>query len=468
MMIVCTQDEVVGLEVLAEQQRHLRGHAADRGDAVLDDAGERVGGPPPAEHVGGRAEAQVPGQLRHEPDVGELRAGQHRGGVGGRVAPGVGDVDAGDRGQLPLAEPRALGQARGAGGEHQRDVALGVVGRRRRRGCPGGASASSWSRVVRGRARGRRPRRRACLLVLGQPRVHPGGDGADLGGGGVGDHVAAVRRQPEEDHVARAPPRRPAARRPPRRSAGRGRRRRARLPSGSTNAGRSPKRARRRPDGGGEGHRTVFGARCAGPELNTVWPSASASSLMARLRNVLPTSMAWPRDTSRAVQSVRRRGLHRGGRLRRDRRRDAVGGGLQLARRGDLGDQADLEGPGGADALVVAHQGHPQHLAERHAVQHLDRLEHGRHPVGDVRVEERGVLGGDDDVDLAEQVEGAAAGHAVHGGHHRLPALVGPGPEAAAGVDVGERVERVLDAALVGRAPRRGRCRCRRPSRRRR
>ena len=221
------------------------------------------------------------------------------------------------------------------------------------------------------------------------------------------------------------------------------------MPSGSTNAARSPKRA--------AAARTVA-ARVTGsrgsmrcPELNTAWPSASASSLMARLRNVLPTSMAWPRGHLAGHPERAQRGLHRRGRLRRDGGRDAVGGGLQLARRGDLGDQADLEGAGGADALVVADQRHPQHLAERHAVQHLDRLEHRRHAVGDVRVEERGVLGGDDDVDLAEQVERAAAGHAVHGRHHRLPALVGARAEAAAGVDVGERVERVLEAALVGR-----------------
>ena len=65
--------------------------------------------------------------------------------------------------------------------------------------------------------------------------------------------------------------------------------------------------------------------------------------------------------------------------------------------------------------------------------QHLDRLERGGHAVGDVRIEERRVVGGDDELDLAEHVERAAARHAVHGGDDRLPAVAALGSDVAAG-----------------------------------
>ena len=188
---------------------------------------------------------------------------------------------------------------------------------------------------------------------------------------------------------------------------------------------------------------------------------------MARLRNVLPRSSICARVSSRAAHSVRRLACTAAGGC------DAMAAAIRWAAarssasRHHLGDEADLEGPCRADALVVAEQGHAHDLAERHAVEHQRRLEHGRHAVGDVRVEERGVVGGHDDVGLAEQVEGAAAGHAVHRRDHRLPALVAAWAEPAAGVDVGERIERVLDA-VRRRAPRRGRCPCRTPCRRRR
>ena len=58
---------------------------------------------------------------------------------------------------------------------------------------------------------------------------------------------------------------------------------------------------------------------------------------------------------------------------------------------------------------------------ERHDPRHVDRLERRGHPVGDVRVEERRVLGRDDELGLAEHVERAAARHAVDRGDDRLP-----------------------------------------------
>ncbi len=99
---------------------------------------------------------------------------------------------------------------------------------------------------------------------------------------------------------------------------------------------------------------------------------------------------------------------------------------------------------------MVAEEGHPHDLAEGHAVQHERRLEHSRHAVRHVRVEEGGVVGGDEDVRLAEQVEGAPAGHAVDGGDHRLPAVVAARSEPAARIRIGQGVEAVLDP-LVGR-----------------
>jgi hypothetical protein len=64
-------------------------------------------------------------------------------------------------------------------------------------------------------------------------------------------------------------------------------------------------------------------------------------------------------------------------------------------------------GPASAHPLVHAGQREAQHLADRHPLQQHHRLVDRAQAVADVRVEERGVLGGDDDVDLAEQVKGA-------------------------------------------------------------
>ena len=55
--------------------------------------------------------------------------------------------------------------------------------------------------------------------------------------------------------------------------------------------------------------------------------------------------------------------------------------------------------------------------------EHLDGLEGGGHAVGDVRVEEGRVVGGDDELDLAEHVERAAARHALHRRDDGLPAV---------------------------------------------
>ena len=79
-------------------------------------------------------------------------------------------------------------------------------------------------------------------------------------------------------------------------------------------------------------------------------------------------------------------------------------------------------------------EGEAHDLLEGHLVQQVDGLECRRHAVGDVRVEEGGMFGGDDEVHLAEDVERPPTGHAVDGGDDRLPQVVGLGADALAGI----------------------------------
>jgi len=66
-----------------------------------------------------------------------------------------------------------------------------------------------------------------------------------------------------------------------------------------------------------------------------------------------------------------------------------------------------------------------------------------------VGVEEGGVLGGEDHVGLAQEVERPSAGHAVDGGDHRLPEALALGAEQLARVLVGEHVVAELDLGAV-------------------
>jgi hypothetical protein len=125
-------------------------------------------------------------------------------------------------------------------------------------------------------------------------------------------------------------------------------------------------------------------------------------------------------------------------------------GGVEKLSAGDhLAHQADAQCGGGRQALVGAHQGHAHDLAERHASPEQDRLEGGRHGVGHVRIEERGLLGRDHHVALTEQVKGAAAGHAVDRGHDRFPQVLGLGPDPLTGVLVGEGIELGVDGDVT-------------------
>ena len=129
MTMVLTDAEVVVVEAgHPQQQGELGGHAADAGHVVVGDETQHVSGAPAVEEVEGRADPEVPRQLGHEADVGELGARQHGSPAVGAVA----DVGSGHGRQLALAEHGPAGRAGGARGEddgHQ-PVGVGLQGRR--------------------------------------------------------------------------------------------------------------------------------------------------------------------------------------------------------------------------------------------------------------------------------------------------------------------------------------------------
>ena len=161
------------------------------------------------------------------------------------------------------------------------------------------------------------------------------------------------------------------------------------------------------------------------PPLAKVFcPSRSESGSLPTLISTLPKSSAFFARRVASHPERPHRALHRDGRLRGDRGGDAGGRRRQFGVGHDFGDETDLVRPLRRNPLVRAHQGDAHDLVERHLLQHVHRLEARRHAVRDVRVEERGRLGGDDELDLAEHVERAAAGHPVDRGDHRLPQVV--------------------------------------------
>ena len=133
--------------------------------------------------------------------------------------------------------------------------------------------------------------------------------------------------------------------------------------------------------------------------------------------------MPWWRDTSSPVHSARHRALDCDRGCISDDTCGPAGALSKLLAGGDLGDETDLACPLRGHPLVGAEQRHAHDFMERHLGEHLDRFEGRRHAVGDVRIEERGVFGGDDELDLAQHVEGTAARHSLHRGDHWLPAV---------------------------------------------
>jgi hypothetical protein len=108
-------------------------------------------------------------------------------------------------------------------------------------------------------------------------------------------------------------------------------------------------------------------------------------------------------------------GPYRSRQVGRDDPGELGGAGTQVGPAHDLGDQPDLAGPRRRHPLVETQERHPQHLAERNPPRQPDRERRGQ-PVADVRVEERRVVGADDDVRLVHPVERAPGHHAVQRG----------------------------------------------------
>lgn len=118
------------------------------------------------------------------------------------------------------------------------------------------------------------------------------------------------------------------------------------------------------------------------------------------------------------------RPLHRLRRVRRDHARRPHRRRHRASGRRHLADQPGLIGTAGRHPFGRTHQGHPGHLPERHPLRHVDRLVRADHAVRRMGVEEGRLLGCDDELRLAQQIERPAARHPLHGGDHRLPQVV--------------------------------------------
>ncbi len=118
------------------------------------------------------------------------------------------------------------------------------------------------------------------------------------------------------------------------------------------------------------------------------------------------------------------RPLHRLRRIRRDHARRPHRRRHRATGRCHLADQPGFVGTAGRHSFGRTHQGHPGHLPERHPLRHVDRLVRADHAVRRMRVEEGRLLGRDDELRLAQQIERPTARHPLHGGDHRLPQVV--------------------------------------------
>ena len=71
-----------GFVPLSANPRYQRGDPTHRRHARCRDGAQRRSRPPPPQHVDASTTREVPGQLRHESDVAELRGRQHRADIG--------------------------------------------------------------------------------------------------------------------------------------------------------------------------------------------------------------------------------------------------------------------------------------------------------------------------------------------------------------------------------------------------
>jgi hypothetical protein len=116
----------------------------------------------------------------------------------------------------------------------------------------------------------------------------------------------------------------------------------------------------------------------------------------------------------------------------------------------NLRDEPDLQCTRRREPFGTTEQGQAEHFAQRHAPQEMQRLVHGGHAEGDVRIEEGGVVGGDDDVGFTEQVGRSPAGDPVDGSDDRLPEAGRLRSEEFPDIltDVGARVRDELAAGI--------------------
>jgi hypothetical protein len=191
---------------------------------VALDQVEHVRRPPPVQQVRGRPGPELPRQLRHEADVGELGAGDHV----RAAAPAVADVALGHRVEAPVGEDGTLGCARGPGGQHDGDVPVRIFGKVGQSGALTGARAEVGQDVAPIRRRSDpnhhgvrlvdRPARwrehdvgaddlqGAAPFGIGEPGVDPGGDGPEPRQGQVGHDVGRIGGNRQRRHGARADP----------------------------------------------------------------------------------------------------------------------------------------------------------------------------------------------------------------------------------------------------------------------
>jgi hypothetical protein len=108
-----------------------------------------------------------------------------------------------------------------------------------------------------------------------------------------------------------------------------------------------------------------------------------------------------------------------------------------------LGDQADAERGVRRHSLVVPAERDPERLGQADSPHEADRLDRGDQTERDVRIEERRVVGTDDDVGLVQEVEGACGADALHRTDDRLPHLLPLRAEQLARVLVVPHVERL-------------------------
>ena len=128
-------------------------------------------------------------------------------------------------------------------------------------------------------------------------------------------------------------------------------------------------------------------------------------------------SLGHPRADDRrleAADDVTRR-AHRGRRVRGDRRRDFVRALEQAVVRHHFGHETELQCPMRVPALAPPREREEGERVQRDPQRERHGLDAAHLTDAHVRVDEPGVLVGDDDVGVGHEVQAASGAHAVHG-----------------------------------------------------